>query len=138
MTPDDPKDPSGQHPTVPGTTPGASPQGGVVPDSHGEFTPVRTDTPVADPGLPAHQWRPTDVDPKPGADVPARGTAEGPGRTVGYHIEMDPVSLDLHPNGMILTPRNSRGEALRAPVDYYSVGGGFVMTGDELRAELAG
>lgn len=78
---------------------------------------------------------PTDVDPKPGADVPARGTAEGPGRTVGYHIEMDPVSLDLHPNGMILTPRNSRGEALRAPVDYYSVGGGFVMTGDELRAE---
>ncbi|GAA0972051.1 Cytochrome bc1 complex Rieske iron-sulfur subunit [Nocardioides aquaticus] len=64
MTPDDPKDPSGQHPTVPGTTPGASPQGGVVPDSHGEFTPVRTDTPVADPGLPAHQWRPTDVDPK--------------------------------------------------------------------------
>ena len=33
-----------------------------VPDSH-DSTPARTE-PIADPGLPAHTWRPTDVDPK--------------------------------------------------------------------------
>ncbi len=63
MTPDDPHT-DGQHEAVPGTSPGASPQGGVVPDKRGEFTPARTDTPVADPGIAAHQWRPTDVDPR--------------------------------------------------------------------------
>ncbi len=63
MTPDDPHT-DGQHQAVPGTTPGASPQGGIVPNSRGESTPVRTDTPVTDPGLSTHQWRPTDVDPR--------------------------------------------------------------------------
>jgi ubiquinol-cytochrome c reductase iron-sulfur subunit len=32
--------------------------------THGDHTPVATHEPIPDPGLPPHQWRPTDVDPK--------------------------------------------------------------------------
>jgi ubiquinol-cytochrome c reductase iron-sulfur subunit len=32
--------------------------------THGSHTPVTTQEPIPDPGIPAHQWRPTDVDPK--------------------------------------------------------------------------
>lgn len=63
MTPDDPHS-QGPHEPVSGTSPGSSQQGGVVPDRRGEFTPARHDEPVADPGIPPHQWRPTDVDPR--------------------------------------------------------------------------
>jgi ubiquinol-cytochrome c reductase iron-sulfur subunit len=35
------------------------------PDGHGGNVPARAEAdPIADPGLPAHHWRPTDVDPK--------------------------------------------------------------------------
>jgi ubiquinol-cytochrome c reductase iron-sulfur subunit len=33
-------------------------------EPHGDHAPVPTAEPIADPGLPAHQWRPTDVDPR--------------------------------------------------------------------------
>ena len=32
--------------------------------THGGQVPVGTQEPIPDPGLPEHQWRPTDVDPK--------------------------------------------------------------------------
>jgi quinol---cytochrome c reductase iron-sulfur subunit len=36
-----------------------------LPDTtHGDRTPVPVEEPIANPGLPAHQWRPTDVDPR--------------------------------------------------------------------------
>ena len=44
-------------------------------------------------------------------------------------------SLPGHPNGMRLTAYDGAGEQLHAR-DYYSVGGGFVVTSDELEAEL--
>lgn len=44
-------------------------------------------------------------------------------------------SLPGHPNGMRLTAFDADGEQLHSR-DYYSVGGGFVVTSDELEAEL--
>ena len=44
-------------------------------------------------------------------------------------------SLPGHPNGMRLTAYDDAGEQLHTR-DYYSVGGGFVVTSDELEAEL--
>jgi ubiquinol-cytochrome c reductase iron-sulfur subunit len=32
--------------------------------THGDHAPLATQEPIADPGLPAHEWRPTDVDPR--------------------------------------------------------------------------
>lgn len=32
-------------------------------DGHGDATPARAEEPIANPGLPEHLWRPTDVDP---------------------------------------------------------------------------
>ncbi len=57
-------EPSGPQGAVPGTSPGEAQQGGVVANRSGEFSPARADEPVANPGLPEHQWRPTDVDPR--------------------------------------------------------------------------
>lgn len=44
-------------------------------------------------------------------------------------------TLPGHPNGMRLTAFDADGEQLHTR-DYYSVGGGFVVTSDELEAEL--
>ena len=44
-------------------------------------------------------------------------------------------SLPGHPNGMRLTAFDAAGEVLLTR-EYYSVGGGFVVTGEELNAEL--
>ncbi|MEO4038334.1 L-serine ammonia-lyase [Micrococcaceae bacterium Sec6.3] len=44
-------------------------------------------------------------------------------------------NLPGHPNGMRLTAFDEAGEELHTR-DYYSVGGGFVVTSDELEAEL--
>lgn len=45
------------------------------------------------------------------------------------------TSLPGHPNGMRLSAFDESGEQLHTR-DYYSVGGGFVVTSDELEAEL--
>ena len=46
-----------------GTAPGQGEQaGGLVSHGDASFTPARPDEPIANPGLPEHQWRPTDVD----------------------------------------------------------------------------
>ena len=67
MTDEHPRDEhpdGGPHPTVPGTAPGEAKQGGLVHREDGSAAPARPDEPVANPGLPEHQWRPTDVDPR--------------------------------------------------------------------------
>ncbi len=56
--------PHGQHEGDAGDVPGEATQGGLVPRSDGGAAPARPDEPIANPGLPAHQWRPTDVDPR--------------------------------------------------------------------------
>jgi ubiquinol-cytochrome c reductase iron-sulfur subunit len=43
--------------------------------THGDRTPVVVEEPIANPGLPAHQWRPTDVD--PGAEKRAERQVAG-------------------------------------------------------------
>lgn len=79
---------------------------------------------------------PADAEPAPGANVPVVGTVTGPGGTFHYEIDFNPVSLELHPNGMIFSLHDAEGNAVAPDQDYYSVGGGFIMTGSELREQL--
>ena len=86
-------------------------------------------------GLGGHS--PEDVDPQaspaPGDPVPAEGMAQGPARTIRYRLAFDAVPLPGHPNGMILAARDVDGAVL-AEEDWYSVGGGFILSGREIRA----
>lgn len=79
---------------------------------------------------------PADASPAPGEPVAVVGTATGPAGSYPYEIDFNPVALELHPNGMIFTALDAAGQPLCAPQDYYSVGGGFILTGTELRAQL--
>ncbi|WP_055178648.1 L-serine ammonia-lyase, partial [Corynebacterium lowii] len=75
---------------------------------------------------------PADAAPAPGEPVAVVGTAGD----YPYEIDFNPVALELHPNGMIFTALDAAGVPLGAPQDYYSVGGGFILTGTELREQL--
>lgn len=88
-------------------------------------------------GLAGHEPEtvPADADPVPGANVPVFGTAKGPRGSVDYVIDLNPKQLPAHPNGMLFTVVDDHDEQLTEPVDYYSVGGGFILTGAQLRAE---
>lgn len=85
-------------------------------------------------------WTPTtvppDAEPRSGDVVPARGTAHGPAGAWDYEIEFNPTNLELHPNGMIFSLLDDDGAPVGAPQDYYSIGGGFILTGEELRDQL--
>ncbi|KQB85480.1 L-serine ammonia-lyase [Corynebacterium oculi] len=78
---------------------------------------------------------PSDVSPAPGEAVAVVGTATGPAGTYPYEIDFNPVALELHPNGMIFTALDTHGQPLLTQ-DYYSVGGGFILTGAELREQI--
>ncbi|UDL74203.1 L-serine ammonia-lyase [Corynebacterium uberis] len=79
---------------------------------------------------------PADAEPAPGASVPVVGSVTGPGGTFRYEIDFNPVSLELHPNGLIFSVHDGEGNPLAPDQDYYSVGGGFILTGKQLRQQL--
>lgn len=79
---------------------------------------------------------PADVTPAYGDVIPARGRISGPLGSIDYEIVVDTHALPEHPNGMIMEAFGHDGDPLGEPVDYYSVGGGFILSGEELR-ELA-
>ncbi|MCK2200309.1 L-serine ammonia-lyase [Corynebacterium callunae] len=73
-------------------------------------------------------WEPTtvpiDVDPVPGEPIPAVGTVSGPRGTVSYSLTFDPTPLKEHPNAVTF-----KGSSTRT---YLSVGGGFILSLEEL------
>ncbi|MDN3519866.1 L-serine ammonia-lyase [Aquisalimonas lutea] len=64
------------------------------------------------------------------------------GSAIAYDADADLVfhkreSLPYHPNGMVFTAMDARGETVRQRT-YYSVGGGFVLDDDEAGADAIG
>ncbi|MGD7001161.1 L-serine ammonia-lyase [Corynebacterium halotolerans] len=80
---------------------------------------------------------PAEVEPAAGADIPASGSISGPGGTLDYRIEFNNEALPQHPNGLVFTAYNAAGGRLGEPVEYFSVGGGFILSGEELATQLA-
>lgn len=72
-----------------------------------------------------------DVAPAFGTPVPLEGTARGPRGELGYTLEFSPEPLPQHPNAVTFSIPG-RTET------YYSVGGGFVLSQEEMdqRSEL--
>lgn len=72
---------------------------------------------------------PADVSPRLGENVPVVGSVSGPGGTVDYQLNFNPVALPGHPNGMVFNTASG------AYAEFYSVGGGFIVSAAELEDE---
>lgn len=80
---------------------------------------------------------PLDAEPQAGGIIPSKGTISGPSGTVDYDITFDNEPLPQHPNGMIFQAWDADGTILAENEQYFSVGGGFILSRDELDAEMA-
>ncbi|QGU07535.1 L-serine dehydratase 1 [Corynebacterium occultum] len=81
---------------------------------------------------------PADVEPAPGEAVPAQGTHSGPAGQLEYSLIFNNEALPQHPNGMILRAFDESGQPLGETMEYFSVGGGFIQTAQQLREQLSG
>lgn len=84
-------------------------------------------------------WEPLTVplDAKPLAGmVPSNGHAEGPAGEIDYEISFNNTPVPEHPNCVIFSAYDADGNALAENAEYFSVGGGFILSREELDAEL--
>lgn len=85
-------------------------------------------------------WNPLDVplDAEPRADqpIPARGTATGPSGEINYELDFDNEPLPQHPNAVIFSAWDEEGNNIVSGAEYFSVGGGFILTREELDSEV--
>ena len=68
-----------------------------------------------------------DIAPLPGEPIPAQGEIDGPDGTVTYEVIFDPEPVPEHPNCMTFTAWDGDGTVIAENVDYFSVGGGFIL-----------
>ncbi|OEY23897.1 L-serine ammonia-lyase [Corynebacterium sp. Marseille-P4321] len=68
-----------------------------------------------------------DIAPFPGEPIPAQGTIEGLTGAVDYEVIFDPEPVPEHPNCLTFTAWDADGNVLAENVDYFSVGGGFIL-----------
>lgn len=68
-----------------------------------------------------------DIAPLPGEPIPVQGTIEGLTGTVDYEVIFDPEPVAEHPNCLTFTAWDAQGNLLAEDVDYFSVGGGFIL-----------
>ncbi|WP_291313690.1 L-serine ammonia-lyase [Corynebacterium sp. UBA2622] len=81
-----------------------------------------------------------DVAPVPGEEVPPRGVIEGPDGAVEYEVVLDPTPVAEHPNCLIFDAWDAAGQPVAERVEYFSVGGGFILdrAGMEAKAGESG
>ncbi|QPK78228.1 L-serine ammonia-lyase [Corynebacterium lizhenjunii] len=80
---------------------------------------------------------PLDAEPAPGAFIASQGRATGPWGTLDYSISFDNTPVPEHPNCVIFSAWDADGEELAVGKEYFSVGGGFILSRKELDAELS-
>ena len=68
-----------------------------------------------------------DISPKPGEEIPLTGTISGPVGSVEYEVEFNPQPVPEHPNCLIFDAWDAQGNQLAENVEYFSIGGGFIL-----------
>ncbi len=91
-------------------------------------------------GLAGHEPQsvPPDAEPLPGAEIAESGVIEPVQEgcsPFAYRMTFDPEEIAGHPNGMIFTARNGDEEIRQ---EWFSVGGGFVLSGEDMAARADG
>ncbi|AKK11226.1 L-serine ammonia-lyase [Corynebacterium uterequi] len=86
-------------------------------------------------------WTPTtvtpDVAPYYGTPIAPMGTITGPSGTVNYELIFDFSPVPEHPNCVIFSALDAEGAYLIQDSEYFSVGGGFILSRREIDAQLA-
>lgn len=83
-------------------------------------------------------WTPMTADgsvpPALGEPIPPTGTISGPARTLSYELSFNPEPVPEHPNCVIFSATDADGTVLAEDSEYYSVGGGFIMSRADMNA----
>ncbi|GAB3944111.1 L-serine ammonia-lyase [Corynebacterium tapiri] len=83
-------------------------------------------------------WTPTtvtaDIEPTLGTQIPASGNISGPTGEVAYLVVFDPTPVPEHPNCLIFSAWDENDQVLAENQEYFSVGGGFILSRAELEA----
>lgn len=77
-----------------------------------------------------------DAEPLAGHPIPEQGHVEGPAGAMDYSISFNSTPVSEHPNCLIFSAWDTAGNALAIESEYFSVGGGFILSRPELDAEL--
>ncbi|MDO5031762.1 L-serine ammonia-lyase [Corynebacterium sp.] len=79
---------------------------------------------------------PIDAEPRADGFIPTSGHAEGPDGAVDYSISFNNKPVPEHPNCLIFTAWDAEGNVLAEGEEYFSVGGGFILSRAELEAKF--
>lgn len=79
---------------------------------------------------------PIDAKPAAGSFIPSEGRSSGPAGELDYSIEFNNEPVPEHPNCLIFTAYDAAGAVLADNAEYFSVGGGFVLSRAQLDAEI--
>lgn len=80
---------------------------------------------------------PVDAEPAAGSFIPSEGNISGPFGKVEYSIAFNNEPVPEHPNCLIFSAWDDRGNEMATGMEYFSVGGGFVLSRAELDAQFA-
>ncbi|QDZ42690.1 L-serine ammonia-lyase [Corynebacterium sp. sy039] len=67
-----------------------------------------------------------------GSPIPISGNVSGPLGEWRYHLHFDPQALSRHPNAITFCAYDEAGNITVAPEVFFSVGGGFILSEQEL------
>ncbi|NWO17913.1 MAG: L-serine ammonia-lyase [Corynebacterium sp.] len=79
---------------------------------------------------------PVDAEPAAGSFIPSEGSIEGPVGSLDYSIAFNNEPVPEHPNCLIFSAWDEQGNEIATNMEYFSVGGGFVLSRAELDAQL--
>lgn len=79
---------------------------------------------------------PIDAKPHAGSFIPPEGTVEGPTGSMEYSIAFNNKPVPEHPNCLKFSAWDEDGQEIARDMEYFSVGGGFVLSRAQLDAQL--
>ncbi|WP_313546818.1 L-serine ammonia-lyase [Corynebacterium sp.] len=79
---------------------------------------------------------PVDAEPTAGSFIPSEGSIEGPVGSLDYSIAFNNEPVPEHPNCLIFSAWDEQKNEIATNMEYFSVGGGFVLSRAELDAQL--
>lgn len=79
---------------------------------------------------------PVDAEPRAGSLIAREGSISGPAGSMNYSIAFNNKPVPEHPNCLIFSAWDKDGNELASNMEYFSVGGGFVLSRAELDEQL--
>ncbi|MEX3514057.1 MULTISPECIES: L-serine ammonia-lyase [unclassified Corynebacterium] len=78
---------------------------------------------------------PLDAEPDPSSPIPSEGRVTGPAGSLEFEISFNNEPVPEHPNCLIFSAWDAAGNEIATGQEWFSVGGGFILSRAELEAE---